>query len=239
MVGKRLVLLLLLVLWDQVLQCFLLPYCFSIQFHQGSGLVLLPHHLDGSLSGIKVELVILLLVVTSVCLCFGVASFVASGPWKYNFAVSRLPWRSPSTLRFRLLFGLQVSNVRNAILHEDQVSILVGSLLLLPLLDFLVQKVDPFVVLFPHFILDALVLHILEPIHLVLVVRRLSSKITRCLIDLFSYQFIFLSLLPCRYKFQVCFVEDHSLNVAIVGLSDEQTLGIAIFVILNDFIPKT
>ena len=68
---------------------------------------------------------------------------------------------------FALLASLShIIDLCDAVHHKHQMSILVRSLLALLLLDPLMQKVDPLVILFFQLSLDALILHILQPVHL-------------------------------------------------------------------------
>ena len=104
-------------------------------------------------------------------------------------------------------------------------SILIWSLLSLPLLDPPVQVVDPLVILLLQLGLDALILHILEAVHLesshvgvILVARgvRQPSSVPR--------------------ELDVILVEDHLLDIMSRHLPHEKALGVSFFVPLEDLV---
>lgn len=224
-------------------------------------LVLLPHHFNGPLSAVEVKLIILLpllerlaeliLALTRshlpllISIIKGLANF-----WPHARQIDVLhAWRS-TFLALSLLAPFDhVIDLSDAVLHQHQVSILVGPLLALLLLNPLVQEVNALIVLFFQLSLDALVLNILQPVHLelqlVLANHLALTYVGRANLVGVSdgarephglVSCILAGLLPLLDEFQVIFVEDDFLNIMAWILAHEQALGISFLVPLNDLI---
>ena len=106
-------------------------------------------------------------------------------------------------------------------------SILIRSLLRLPLLDPPVQIVDPLIVLLLELSLDALILNILEAVHLE------SSHIGVILVPRGVRQ---TSSVP--RELDVVLVEDNLLDIVSRHLPHEQALSVSFFVPLKDLVLK-
>ena len=100
------------------------------------------------------------------------------------------------------------------------------------------EQFDPLIVLIFHLCLHALILDVLQSVHLILVGIWLSSHVPRRLIQLFGYHFVLLGLLASRDELHVGLVEDHFLDVTGVGLTHEEVLRGAFFIVLDNFVPK-
>ena len=118
--------------------------------------------------------------------------------------------------------------------------ILVGSLLGLSFLNSSLQEVDSLFIFFFELSLDALVLDVLQSVHL----RRISHCILRCQrlrlsIDIPSgVQYSLCSFLSVLYKLQIVFVENNFLNILRWHLSHKEALLIPFFVALHYLILK-
>ena len=154
---------------------------------------------------------------------------------------------SSSGLGFGILFLLNLAYVIDTILHQDEVSILIWSLMRLLFLNSFVQKVNSFVILFLQLCLNALILYILKSVHLISHVLWIKSHLwhlnsrlgsdptvgnsTRIVIAGCTRESISLCLILCILsslalfcKFDVIFVKNDFLNVIGWNLLHEETL---------------
>jgi hypothetical protein len=146
---------------------------------------------------------------------------------------------------------LSIVDVSNIVLHQNKMCILVWTLLRLSLFNSVVQELHSLFIFFLQLSLDALVLNVLKTVHLEVVFlcllllsfvwitdRRLilhAWHISCCVLNLL----IFLSFLSHLGKFDITFIENNFLNIVSWHLSHEKTLGISIFISLNNLIFKT
>ena len=180
---------LLLLSVNEVICCQLL---FLSHPHKRSWLVLLSHHFDSFLSAVEVEFIILFFIwilslnaitSSSSVLVFiwlwHSSSFVSVTSscsrfhaWQRKFVFRWDSWHNSwlvppiSHIGSSLCSLCILIDISNTVLHEYQMCILVWSLLSLSLLYSPVQEVDSLVILFFKFGLDALVLNILQLIHM-------------------------------------------------------------------------
>jgi hypothetical protein len=134
-------------------------------------------------------------------------------------------------------FG-SLSDVTDAVELQDEMSILVGSLLGLPFFDSSLQEVDSLFVFFLKLSLDALVLDVLQSVHL----RRISHGILRCqrlrlIVDIPSgVQYALGRFLSVLYELEVVLVENNFLDILRRHLPHKEALLIPFFVTLHDFV---
>ena len=247
-----------------------------IESHQRSWFVLLTHHFNGSLGWIKIEFVILLssltcfvvfLVVkfTIRLVIFGASVKIFSSVislrnrWSSRIFLIKLRQWKTTVLRWLIIHLwlwstftsrhiLSIVDISNIVLHQDQMCILVRTLLRLSLFNSVVQKLHSFFIFFFQFGFNAFVLNILKSVHLeiiflldcsfvdVLTTNRWlilhTTHITSCILNLL----IFLSFLSHLCEFDVTFIENYFLNIVSWHLSHEKALSISIFIPLNNFI---
>jgi len=237
--------------------------------------MLFSHHFDSSLGWIEIEFVVLLSTLTCF-IVFLVIKFAVGLvvlwviikcvssilPLRKSRSIRRLilKWRQRKAIFRRRIICLRlwanfisslilcVVNITNIILHQNQMSILIWSLLCLPFFNSVIEKFNPFFVFFLKLSFNAFILNILQPIHLktVLLILHFSIIFSNCLI-LNSWSItssvlnslIFLSFLTHLRKFDVAFIENYLLNIVSWHLSHEKTLCISILIPLNNFIFKT
>lgn len=118
------------------------------------------------------------------------------------------------------IFGSLVE-LPHAILHEDEVSVLVRSLLGLSLFDTFVQEVYSLFVLLLQLRLDALVLNVLQPIHLELGHRWVFHDYGSLVGVADGCMDLGLCHLPLLGKLYVVFIKNYFLNVVSGHLSHE------------------
>lgn len=246
-----------------------------IESHQRSWFVLLTHHFNGSLSWIKIEFVILLSSLTwfvvflvvkftirlvifgaSVKIFFSVISL--RNRWSSRIFLIKLRQGKTTVLRwltihlrlwskFTSSHILSIVDISNIVLHQDQMCILVRTLLRLSLFNSVIQKLHSFFIFFFQFGFNAFVLNILKSVHLEIILLLLDFSfvgvlttnrwlilhawhIPSCILNWF------LSFLSHLCKFDVTFIENYFLNIVSWHLSHEKALGISIFIALNNFI---
>ena len=150
-----------------------------------------------------------------------------------------------------------VINVTHTVLHKNEVGILVRTLLCLAFLNSFMQEIDSLVVFFFELCFDALILYILETIHLgistlswILVNRRHRQLIGQECVTSITYSIhvahlhfhgvvYFLGLLSLFGKLYVILVKDYFLNIVSWHLSHEKALCVAFFITLDYFIFET
>ena len=141
-----------------------------VEPHNRSRFMLLPHHLNCFLSTIEIKPIILLLllhlplhVLKSISLApqllVSRRRLLFADPWQ----IKVLLWGLVASLPLCLLLLLGLTH---AILHQDQMSILVWTLLGLSLFDSAMEEVHSLFVLLLQLCFNALVLDVLEPVHL-------------------------------------------------------------------------
>lgn len=213
-----------------------------VESHDRCWFMLFPHHLDCFLSAIKVESVVLLLLLP-ITWHIGEAIILESrllvpSSWlglayPRKIKIILFDWRkfaAWSLLVIWLLFGLT-----HAIQHQDEVSILIRSLLSLSFLDPAVQEVYSLLILLLEFCFDALILDVLESVHLEL--RH------RCLLSLFigvacRVLESVLGHLPLLSEFYIIFVKYYLLYIMGWHLSHEKRLHVALLEALEYLILK-
>ena len=150
-----------------------------------------------------------------------------------------------------------VIEVTHTVLHKNEVGILVWTLLCLTFFNSLMQEINSLVVLFFKLCFDALILYILETIHLgistlswILVNWRHRQLIRQEWVTSITYGIhvthllfhgiiYFLSLLSLFGKLYVILVKDYFLNIVSWHLSHEKALSISFFITLDYFILET
>lgn len=150
-----------------------------------------------------------------------------------------------------------IIEVTHTVLHKNEVGILVRTLLCLTLLNSFVQEIDSLVVFFFELCFDALILYILETIHLgittlnwILVNWRHRQLVRQECVTSIAYSIhvthllfhgivYFLGLLSLFGKLYVILVKDYFLNVVSWHLSHEKALCVTFFITLDYFILET
>lgn len=227
-----------------IMLLLLLRHILLIESHDGCWLMLLPHHFNSFLSAIQVKPVVLFLllnlqILKAIILWVDFPILDTIGflhhAWQMEIA-----FFGRSIVFSTLGILLLIMHFTHAVLHENEMRILIWPLLCLSLLNSLVQEAHSFFVLFFKFGFYAFILHILKPVHLelghcwVFQVTLTKRVLVPCCISETC-----LSNLPLLSEFNIVFVKNDLLNIVSGHLSHEKALHIAFFVALHYFVFKT
>ena len=161
--------------------------------------MLFSHHFNSPLRTIQIKFIVLFFILSillSLMVSRSLLSLIsiafAHGFWTRQNDVSMfiLPWSSVALTDSFVFSDCKIINIRNTILHQNKMGILVWTLLSLSLFNFPVKTIDSFFVLVFQLGLNTFILYILEPVHLKLSISlilslRLSTKIPSGLVELF------------------------------------------------------
>lgn len=210
-----------------------------IKPHYRSRLVLLPHHFYCLLGAIKIKSVILFFLLNLQILkaiIFRIAFFLFDAV-RFLLHSGQMEVLFGRMIIFSALEVLILAlKLTHGVLHQDEVSILIRTLLSLSLFDSFVKEIYSFFILFLKFCFYALVLDILEPIHLELG----QSGVFQSALGLITggVRVPSLGKLTSFGEFYVVLVEDYLLNIVCWHLSHKKTLHVALFKPLHYFILK-
>ena len=232
--------------------------------HQRRCFVLLSHHFNCSLSRIEVKFIVLLPILSFTRVVFNpiwklsrvciIASplllrrdrSILSAIKAWQVESTLIAWWGSSlwlgilaTSSFGFLL-VEIIDVHYAVLHEHKMSILIRSLLRLSLFNSFIQEINSLLILLLQFCLDAFILHVLQPVHLEVVVAFLDlrRKLIRVVLVLTAVQHLglvvvaycvleagvvvaFLCCLSHLGELDVVFIKNYLLNIMRRHLSHE------------------